>query len=87
MKTPSLGGTNCWKEAGGKEPRQMSQSTGRSFKFKRPGVGKQEADDCDVGKYNKIMNFRGKNSQYCCGLKWPTKSNVRLSEGCQKLWS
>lgn len=41
----------------------MSQSTGRSFKSKSTGVGRQEADDGDVGKYNKKMNFRGKNSQ------------------------
>lgn len=47
---------------GGTEPRPMSQSTGRSFKSKSTGGGRQEADDGDVGKA-KIMNCRENNSQ------------------------
>lgn len=57
-ESSAFGRYKLLERSGGKEPRPMSQSTGRSFKSKSTGGGRQEADDGDVGK-SKIMNFIG----------------------------
>lgn len=62
MMATSVEDTNCWKEAGGKEPRSKSQSTGRSFKPKGAELADKKQVMGPMGKYE-IMNFRGSNSQ------------------------